>query len=143
MKKHIPLVLAAATLCLLPVLFLSPLLFGAAPNNCNLTPFNGACNYSAGCALKIYLCSTFNGNQEDCVDKRTSQTALAVNLFSCTPGAATQACNPVLNSNGTAATTDCVISYSCLYISGKCTQGAQAGTPCQAPYYQSGTCPGG
>ncbi len=141
MKKHIPLVVAAMALCLLPVLCLSPLLLGAGKKNCNLTPFNGACNYSAGCNLKIYLCSTFNGDEESCTNSKTVQTALAVNLFSCVAGAANQACDPVLKSDGTAATTDCVISYSCVYASGKCTQGPQSGTPCQAPYYQDDSCP--
>jgi|SRR5579875_1560918 len=146
MKKHIRLIVAAATLCLLPILFLSPLLFGAGTQNCNLTPFNGPCNYSAGCTLRVNKCSSCNGSPNSCIGTKLlpptcSQTKLAVNLFSCVSGTATQSCDPVLDSDGTAATTNCTTTYKCLYNNdtGACTQGAQTGT-CDAPYYQSGTC---
>jgi hypothetical protein len=138
MKKHIRVVLAAMTLCLLPVLFLSPLLFGAGPN-CNLYAFYGPCNYSAGCSLTINQCSSWN-TEPGCVNNG-SQTSLAVNYFSCSPGRATQACNPVLNGGGIAATTTCTTSYKCMWNgdTNKCVQGAQTGM-CVAPYYVTAAC---
>lgn len=141
MKNHIRLIVAAATLCLLPILFLSPLLLGQA-NNCNLTPFNGPCNYSAGCSLTIYQCSTWEKDGINC--PKNYNTSLAVNLFSCTTGTATQACNPVTLGNGNAAVTTCVTKRNCDYnqLSGACTPDTINST-CYAPYYQSGTCPKG
>jgi hypothetical protein len=148
MKKHIPLILAAMAFCLLPPLcILPPLLFGAGgtttavKKNCGFTGFNGPCNYSAGCNLKIFLCSTYNKDKAVCTSSK--QTELATNLFSCVTGTAQQACDPVPNSNGNAATTDCVIFYQCVYNdnTGACTQGAKSGTPCQSPYYMDDTCP--
>jgi hypothetical protein len=143
MKKHIRSVVVAATLCLLPILFLSPLLFGAAAQNCNFTPFNGPCNYSAGCSLTIEKCSTYNNQPDVCTSHRS--TKLATNFFSCVSGTPTQSCDPVLESDGIAATTTCLyVYYPCAYNqkTGACTQGPQSGT-CDAPYYQSGTCPKG
>src|SRR5579885_3637495 len=137
MKKHTPLFLTRMTLCLLPVLFLSPLLFGAGQKNCGYVPFNGACNY-AGCDLTIYSCSDYDYSPNCETNGKARQ--IAVDNFSCTatvPPDNTKACDPVLNGNGTAATKDCIIKYSCILDPdfGWCLPGTKTGS-CTAPYYQ-------
>ncbi len=139
MKKHIPLALARTALCLLPVLFLSPLLFGAGgKKNCGFTTFNGACNYP-NCNQQLTQCSTWNKNP-NCATSGIQREA-AVNLFSCVPGTAQQSCDPVLNSSGNADTTDCIIYYACVYNNDQtCTKGTRTGQ-CVAPYYKDDKCP--
>jgi hypothetical protein len=132
----------AVALLLLPIVFLSTQVFGQ--NNCDLTPFNGPCNYKT-CKLSPSQCSDYNNNEKLCTmppPLQTFERQLAVNNFSCTKGTPTQACNPVMNAMGNAALTNCTISFSCSYNqkTGACTLNIQMGT-CQAPYYQTGTCP--
>lgn len=146
MKKHISVVLAATMLCLLPILCLSPLLFGAQgrAKNCGYQPFNGPCGYS-GCPLAISRCSDNNNKGQFLCGTAGQNTSISVNFFTCVvtnPPDKTVACDPVLDQNGNAATTDCVLTYGCVYNNntGACTQGKQTGT-CPAPYYQKDTCP--
>lgn len=142
MKKHLPLGVAAMTLCLMPILFLSPLVLGVVKKNCGLKTFSGSCNYS-GCDLTIYQCSVYD-NSPSC-ETQGKQRQIVVNDFSCVltnPPDQTKACDPALNSNGTAATTDCVLKYSCILDPEFeiCYTGTKTGS-CVAPYYIDETCP--
>jgi hypothetical protein len=136
-KRIRPLIRAVAML-LLPIVFLSTQVLGQ--NNCNMTPFYGACNDENACNLLIIQCSQWNNNAKEC--PRDLEKQLALNNFTCTKGTPTQACNAVLNAMGNAAVTNCVITYTCSYnqTTGACTLNIQKGT-CAAPYYQKGTCP--
>lgn len=136
-SKYIRFTIASIMLCMLPLLSLSPLIL--AQNNCSFTPFNGACGYGNCTNVKMFTCGSVS-TAATCPGVQESQ--LAVNLFTCVPGTPTQACNPVLNAQGNAATTNCRIDYSCSWdmTSSTCVVGPQAGS-CQAPYYKSATCP--
>lgn len=148
MKKHIPLVLAATALCLLPPLCILPLLFGAGgtttakSKNCGYVPFNGSCAWS-GCNLNITSCYQWN-NDAKC-DTSGQEKDIVVNTFTCVatnPPDNTKACDPVLDNNGKAATTDCTIIYNCKLnnITGLCQQNLIT-QRCPAPYYKQDSCP--
>lgn len=137
MKKHIRLVLVAATVCCLPILFLSPLLFGAG-NECNEYAKNIPCNYSLGCKLQIVYCS--NSDEADC-DYTARESSIQVNLFSCSPSTNNNSCDPVTDSNGL-VTAPCVKFYDCNWdpVHEVCYAYENIST-CNAPLWKTTPCP--
>jgi hypothetical protein len=138
MKKHVRLVVVAATLCCPPILSLSPMLFGAG-NECNEYAKNIPCNYSVGCTLQIRYCTNYD--ETDCETIGTN-TTLQANLFTCAPTTNNTSCDPVTDSGGKIASTVCVNIYNCIWdpVDNVCIAWNQQ-TPCYAPYYKTTQCP--